>query len=54
MYSSKPKINKKTLCNTFEERGLKNVNIKAKIISMQCSLVKKLFDDNHHDWKIIP
>ena len=51
-YSSKPKINYKTLCNTFEESGLKNFNIKAKIISMQYSLVKKLFDGNHHDWKL--
>ena len=53
-YSSKPKINYKTLCNTFEEGSLKNVDIKAKIISLQCSWVKKLFDGNHHDWKIIP
>ena len=53
-YSTKPKINHKTLCNTFEEGGLKNVDIKAKIISLQCSWVKKLFDCNHRDWKIIP
>ena len=53
-YSSKPKINYKTLCNTFEEGSLKNVNIKAKIISLQCSWVKRLFDGNHYDWKIIP
>ena len=53
-FSSKPKINHKTLCNKFEDGGLKNVDIKAKIISLQCSWVKKLYDDNHHDWKIIP
>ena len=52
-YSTKPKINHKTLCNMFEEGGLKNVDIKAKIISLQCSWVKKLFDGNHRDWKII-
>ena len=27
-YSSKPKINHKTLCNTFEDGGLKNVDVK--------------------------
>ena len=52
--SSKPKINYKTLYNTFEEGGLKNVDIKPKINSLQCSWVKKLFDGNYHDWKIIP
>ena len=38
----------------FEEGGLKNADIKAKIISLQCSRIKKLFDGNHRDWKIIP
>ena len=40
-YSSKLKINFKTLHNTFEKGGLKIVDIKAKIISLQCSSVKK-------------
>ena len=39
-YSSKPKINHKTLCDAFEESGLKNVDIKTKMISLQCSWVK--------------
>ena len=38
----------------FEEGGLENVDIKAKIIRFQCSWIKILFDDNYHDWKIIP
>ena len=53
-YSSKPKITYQTLCDTFEVGGLKNVDIKAKIISLHCSWVKKIFDNNHHDCKIIP
>ena len=53
-YSTKPKMNHKTLCNTFEEGSVKNGDIKAKIISLQCSWVKKLFDGNHRGWKIIP
>ena len=40
-YSSKPKINHKTFCNTFEDEGLKNVDVKSKIISLHCSWVKK-------------
>ena len=48
-YSPKPKINHKILCNTFEDAGLKNVDVKSKIISLQFSWVKKLYDGNHHD-----
>ena len=47
-----PKSIIKTLCNTFEDGGLKNVEVKSKIISFQCSWVK-LYDGNHHDWKVI-
>ena len=53
-YSCKPKSNHNTLCNTFEDGGLKNVDAKSKIISLQCSWVKTLYDGNHCDWKIIP
>ena len=53
-YSSKPKINHKTLCSTFEDGALKNVDVKSTIINLQCSWVKKLYDGNHHNWKIIP
>ena len=52
-YSAKPKINHNTLWNMFEEGGLKNVDIKVKITSLQCFWVRKLFNDNHRDWKII-
>ena len=52
--SVRPKINHKTLCNSFENGGLKNVDIKSKIISLQCFWVRKLYDDNFHDWKVIP
>ena len=40
-----PKINHETLCNSFEEDGLKNVDINSKITSLQCSWVKQLYDD---------
>ena len=38
----------------FQYGGLKNVDVKSKIISLQCSWIKKLYDENFHKWKIIP
>ena len=48
-YFSKPKINYKTLCNTFKEDGLKNVDIKAcsilglKNYLMATIMIRRLF-----------
>ena len=39
--NSRPKIKHKTLPNTFEIGGLKNVDIDLKVISLQCSWVKE-------------
>ena len=36
-HSSRPKFSHKTLCNNFENGGLKHVDISSKIISLQCS-----------------
>ena len=52
--NSRLKIKHKTLSNTVETGGLKNVDINLKIISLQCSWVKKLYDENFHEWKVIP
>ena len=52
--NSKPKIKNCTLSGSYLDGGLKNVNIKVKIISLQCSWIKRLFDNNSHNWKIIP
>ena len=49
-----PKIKHAVLCQSYENGGLKNVDILTKIASIQCSWVKRLFDKNFHDWKIIP
>ena len=49
-----PKIKHETLCNSFEEGGLKNVDINSKIASLQCSWVKRLQDDRFHERKLIP
>ena len=42
------------MSNTVETSGLKNVDINLKIISLQCSWLKKLYDQNFHEWKVIP
>ena len=49
-----PKIKKSTINNDYQNGGLKNVNIAAKISSLESSWIRKLFDENFHDWKIIP
>ena len=41
--NSKPKIKTCTLSGSYLDSGLKNVNIKAKIISLQCSWIKRLY-----------
>ena len=49
-----PKIKKLTINNNYENGGLKNVIIAAKVSSLQSSWIKILFDKNFHDWKILP
>ena len=50
----KAKIKPSTLCNVYENGGLKNVDFRNKILSIPCSWVKRLFEDDFHDWKVIP
>ena len=52
--NSHVKIKHQTLCNSFETGGLKNVDINVKTTSLLCSWVQKLYDNNFHEWKIIP
>ena len=49
-----PKIKHDTLCKNFENRGLKNVDIIYKAVSLQYSWIKRLYDNNSHNWKAIP
>ena len=51
--NSTSKIKHDTLCNDYKYGGLKNVDIRKKIISLQCSWIKRLYDDSFHEWKII-
>ena len=47
------KVENSTLCNDYEYGGLKMVNIFSKAISLQCSWIKRLFDNNFYQWKLI-
>ena len=49
-----PNIKSSTLCNDYDNGGLKNVDVFSKIVSLQCSWIKRLFDNNFHQWKVIP
>ena len=49
-----PKIKNSALCNNFEYGGLKYVDIFSKVVSLQCSWIKKLFHDSFYQWKLIP
>ena len=51
--NSNPKIKHKTLCKRYENGGLKNVDIRNKVNSLQSSWVKRLYNDCFHEWKII-
>ena len=51
---SNPKIKHSTLCNKYENGGLKNMDVLSKVISLQCSWIKILYDNSSHPWKIIP
>ena len=49
-----PKIKHETLCNDYEGGGLKNVDIQNKIIALQCSWIRRRYDNSFHAWKLIP
>ena len=40
--------------NGYEKAIMKNVDLRNKITSMECSWVKRLFEDDFLDWKVIP
>ena len=42
------------LCKNYENRGFKNVDIMYKVVSLQGSWIKQLYNNNSHNWKIIP
>ena len=49
-----PKIKHTNLCNKYDNGGLKNIHISLKVISLQCSWIKKLYNKTTPSWKVIP
>ena len=52
--SKKPKIKHSTLIRDYSEGGLKDVDIKSKILALQLTWIRCLHDENFHPWKLIP
>ena len=51
--NKKLKIKHDTLCNKYKDGGLKNVDIFHKVVSLKCSWVRRLCNENFHEWKLI-
>ena len=54
IWPTKPKIKNETISSYFKDGGLKNEDTNIKIASLQCSWIKRLYDDSFHEWKLIP
>ena len=52
--NKKCKVKHGTLCNDYKNGGLRNVDIHLKIVSLKCPWIRRLHNECHHDWKIIP
>ena len=52
--SNTVKIKHSTLIGDYKEGGIKNVNIEAKLKALKLTWIRRLCDDHHHPWKIIP
>ena len=52
--SGNPDIKQEAHYKNHENGDLKSVGITFKIISLQCSWIKQLYDSSTHDWKLIP
>ena len=51
---SSPKTRHETTCKDYKNAGLNNVYISRKIVSLQCSWIRRLFYNNFHEWILIP
>ena len=52
--NKKCKIKHDKSCNYYKNGGLKNVDINLMIVSLKCSWIHRLYNECHHNWKIIP
>ena len=49
-----PKIEHETLCNDYKDGEFKKIDIPDKFIALQCSWIRRLYDDSFHECKLIP
>ena len=52
--SKTPKIRHSTLVADYQDGGMKNVDVAAKLKALKLTWVRRLQDDNRHPWKVIP
>ena len=45
---SSPTLKHETLCNDYKAGRLKHVDIPSKIIALQCSWIRRLYDNSFH------
>ena len=50
----KPKMKHTSLIGDHSEGNMKDIDIKAKLESLQIQWIKRLPNNNFHSWKIIP
>ena len=48
------KIKHTTLCKNYDNGRLKNVDNSSKIVNLQCSWIKKLYNNTTPSWKVMP
>ena len=49
--NKKPRMKNDISCNKYKDGGLKNVGIVQKVVSLKCSWVRRLCNENFHKWK---
>ena len=54
MQKQNPKIKHTTLCKNYDNGHLKNVENSSKIVNLQCSWIKKLYNNTTPSWKVMP
>ena len=52
--SKTSKIRHSTSVEDYQDGGIKNVDVGAKLKALKLTWVRRLQDDNRHPWKVIP
>ena len=52
MGKNKSKTKHETLRNDNENEGLKSVDVFSKIVRLQCSWIRRLYDENFNSWRL--